>query len=103
MEFGMNESEKKLVTVLCATATWILLGIAYFTASTSGLIGSSLNVILSSPILSLMVVEILVAGVVMALGITSYVSIKQNNAYKKAKAMVANETEEKIEKEYIVE
>ena len=103
MKVLMSDEEKSFVMVLCTLAIWILVGISARVAFVSGIIESGVQRILSSSFLMTMVIEAILATIIMALGVVSYYSVKQNNAYRKAQNIIKNDTEDDNRIENIVE
>lgn len=102
MEIFMTKEEKKLVSVMATIVIWILLFVSIKVAIDSGMLESTVNMILSSYFLTTMVIQCILATLIMGIGLTSYVAVKQNKAYAKAKEIEKmNDIEEKSE--YIVE
>lgn len=102
MDILMSKEEKKFISVMATAIIWILLFVSFKVALDSGMVESAVNRILSSYYLMTMVIQTILATLIMALGLTSYVAVKQNKAFEKAKKIEKmNDVEEKSE--YIVE
>ncbi|MBE5822125.1 MAG: hypothetical protein E7311_06045 [Clostridiales bacterium] len=101
MDILMSKEEKKFISVMATAVIWILLFVSFKVGLDSGMIENAVNRILSSYYLMTMVIQTILATLIMGLGLTSYVAVKQNKAMEKAKQFEKEEIEEK--REYIVE
>lgn len=102
----MSENEKKFIMVLSTFAMWFLVGLSFKIMFDSGMIERGIDKILSNYYSMIMVMQAILGTLIMGLGYTTYISVKQNNACKKAQELVKREEErEKNEtkREYIVE